>query len=306
MEPRDPEAWPPLVFDAPVLRGLDARARREISDAGRLVHVAEGEVVYRAGDEGASFFVVASGRVALRALRRGDDAESELRAAGPGESFGEESTVGLGRRAGAVAVAAGAVAEIPVHVFRRAAARSGKAEVAERLQRSLERTATMDLLRTLAVTRDLGPRDLDVLLDATTHRRVERGQHVYRQGDPASELFLLADGMVQIQVEEGERLHVRAYLSRGDFFGDAEIEEANGRPRRSSAVASGPSLLLVVPARVFRDLAARHPALLPSLRRVAEDQERPPSAPWWRRRRPTRPSTPSAICTASRWRARSW
>ena len=77
--------------------------------------------------------------------------------------------------------------------------------------------------------------------------------------------------MVQIQVEEGDRLHVRAYLGRGDFFGDEEIQD--GRPREASAVASGASLLLAVPARVVRDLAARHPALLPGLRRVAEDQE---------------------------------
>jgi Fe-S-cluster-containing dehydrogenase component/CRP-like cAMP-binding protein len=279
MDPRQPaptpdarEAWPAVVFEAPVFRGLDPRARREIGDAGQLLRLAEGDVVYRTGDEGASFFVVASGRVALRAVRRGDDAESELRAVGPGESFGEESTVGLGRRAVAVALSAAAVAEIPVHVFRRAAARSGKAEVAERIERTLQRSATADLLRTLAGTRDFGPRDLDVLLDATTRRRVERGQPVYRQGDPASEVFLIADGMVQIQVEDAERLHVRAYLSRGDFFGDAEIEQGNG-PRRSSAVASGPSLLLVVPAAVFRDLAARHPSLLPSLRRLAEDNE---------------------------------
>ncbi len=136
------------MFDAAVLRGLDARARREIEDAGRLVSVNEGGVVYRAGDEGASFFVVAEGRVSLRAVRRGDGGETELRAAGPGESFGEESTVGLARRAAAVALEPGAVAEIPVHVFRRAVARSGKAEVAARLERSLTRTATADLLRT--------------------------------------------------------------------------------------------------------------------------------------------------------------
>ncbi len=269
VEPR--ETWPPVVFDAAVLRGLDARARREIGDAGRLLHVDPGGVVYRAGDPGDSFFVVASGRIALSAVRRGDDHASELRAAGPGDSFGEECTVGLGRRAAALAQGEGAtVAEIPVHVFRRAAARSGKAEVAERLERSLTRTATADLLRALAFTRDLGPRDLDVLLDAVSHRRVERGQAVYRQGDPATELFLIADGMVQIQVEDGDRLHVRAYLSRGDFCGDAEV--IAGGSRASSAVAGGPSLLLAVPAPVFRDLAARHPALLPSLRRVAEDQ----------------------------------
>src|SRR5262245_28806599 len=206
------EPWPAVIFDAPVLRGLDARARREIEGAGRLVTPLEGGVVYREGDESASFFVVASGKVELRAVRRGDDQESALRAAGPGESFGEESTVGLGRRATAVALERSTVAEIPVHVFRRAAARSGKAEVAERMERSLTRVATADLLRTLAFTRDLGPRDHDVLLDAIAHRKVERGQPIYRQGDPAADLFLIADGLVQIQVEDGDRLHVRAYL----------------------------------------------------------------------------------------------
>src|SRR5262249_11787631 len=149
------DPWPPVVFDAPVLRGLDARARREIEGAGQLRSPLEGAVVYRAGDEGASFFVVASGRIALRAVRRGDDRAGALRAAAPGESFGEESTVGLGRRATAIALERSTVAEIPVHVFRRAAARSGKAEIAERIERSLKRAASADLLRTLAFTRDL-------------------------------------------------------------------------------------------------------------------------------------------------------
>ncbi len=277
MDPRssDPAisaaAWPAVVFDAPVLRGLDARARREIAEAGRLRDLLEGALVYRSGDEGASFFVVASGEIALRAVRRGDDHESELRAAGPGESFGEESTVGLGRRATATATERARVAEIPVHIFRRAAARSGKAEIADRLERVLQRSATRDLLGTLAFTRDLPASDLDILLDTVVHRRVARGEPVYRQGDAASDLYLIADGMVQIQTEDSDRLRVRAYLGRGDFFGDAEVIER--RPRASSAVAGGPSVLLAVPAKVFRELAAAHPALLPSLGRIAADQQ---------------------------------
>ncbi len=277
MDPRasDPAApaaaWPAVVFDAPVLRGLDARARREIAEAGRLRELLEGAEVYRSGDEGASFFVVASGKIALRAVRRGDDHESELRAAGPGESFGEESTVGLGRRATAAATERARVAEIPVHIFRRAAARSGKAEIAERLERVLQRSATRDLLGTLAFTRDLPARDLDILLDTVVHRRVARGEPVYRQGDAASDLFLIADGMVQIQTEDGDRLRVRAYLGRGDFFGDAEVVARC--ERATSAVAGGPSVLLAVPAKVFRELAAAHPALLPSLGRIAADQQ---------------------------------
>jgi Fe-S-cluster-containing dehydrogenase component len=270
-DPAAPAAWPPVVFDAPVLRGLDARARREIAEAGRLRELLEGAEVYRSGDEGASFFVVASGKIALRAVRRGDDHESELRAAGPGESFGEESTVGLGRRATATATERARVAEIPVHIFRRAAARSGKAEIADRLERVLQRSATRDLLGTLAFTRDLPARDLDVLLDTVVHRRVARGEPVYRQGDAATDLYLIADGMVQIQTEDGDRLRVRAYLGRGDFFGDAEVVARC--ERTTSAVAGGPSVLLAVPAKVFRELAAAHPALLPSLGRIAADQQ---------------------------------
>ncbi|MEO7331407.1 MAG: cyclic nucleotide-binding domain-containing protein, partial [Minicystis sp.] len=208
------DAWPAIVFDTPVLRGLDARAEREIMEAGRLRELDTGAVVYRAGDEGASFFVVASGKVALRAQKRGDERESELRRAGAGESFGEECTVGLSRHAGAVTTEPSLVAEIPVHIFRRAAGRSGKAEIAERLERGLQRSATRDLLRTLAITRDLPARDLDVLLDAVSHRKIARGQTVYRQGDLAAELFLIAEGLVQIQSEDGDRVHVRAYLSR--------------------------------------------------------------------------------------------
>ncbi len=269
--PRTPEAWPLVVFDAPVLRGLDARARREIADAGRLRDLAEGAVVYRAGDEGPSFFVVAAGSVAMAALRRGDDRESEIRVAKPGESFGEESTVGLTRRATASAKEPATIAEIPLSVFRRAIARKGTSDITARIERSLARSATSDLLRTLAVTRDLPVREIDVLLDTVTLKRFERGEHVVRQGEPANELFLVADGLVQIQVEDDERLRVLAFLARGDFFGDMEI--LAGTPRAASAVASGPTVLAAVPARVFREIASAHPGLLPSLRRLAEDQE---------------------------------
>ncbi|WP_433937595.1 cyclic nucleotide-binding domain-containing protein [Sorangium cellulosum] len=263
-------AWPPGVFDAPLLRGLDERARREIAEAGRLRALAPDEVAYRAGDAGDAFFVVASGRVALRATRRGDDRETEVRTAAVGDVLGEEAVVGMSRRTTAVALAESVLAEIPVHLFRRAAGRSGKAEVAERLERALRRSATRDLLGTLAFTRDLDPEDIEALLDAVGHRRFERGQAVYRVGDPAAELWLIAEGMVQIQTEDGDRIHVRAYLTRGDFFGDVELDE--GRSRAASAVASGAVTLLSVPAKTFAALARKHPDLIPRLRRITGEQ----------------------------------
>ncbi|MEZ4296208.1 MAG: cyclic nucleotide-binding domain-containing protein [Polyangiaceae bacterium] len=267
--PRRPsERWPLTVLDAPVLRGLDERARREIEAAGALLRREAGEVVYRAGETGDTFYVVAEGTVALRAVKRGDDGETELRAAEPGASFGEEATIGVARRATAVASERALVAEIPVHVFRRAAGRAGKAEQAERMERALQRAATRDLLRTLALTRDLPAASADALLDSVAHRSFERGEVVYEQGAAPTDVWLIADGLIQIQTEEDERLHVRAFLSRGDFFGDVEVLE--GGSRRTTAAASGPSRLLSIPAKAFRALAAKHPDLPLSLRRVAD------------------------------------
>ncbi|WP_437751159.1 cyclic nucleotide-binding domain-containing protein [Sorangium sp. So ce1389] len=264
--PDHPRAWPAGVFDAPLLRGLDERARREIAGAGRLRALSPDEVAYRAGDIGDVFFVVASGRVSLRAMRRGDDRETDVRTAAVGDVLGEEAVVGMSRRTTAVALAPSVLAEIPVHLFRRAAGRSGKAEIAEKLERALRRSATRDLLGTLAFTRDLDPEDIEALLDTVSHRRFERGQAVYRTGDPAAEMWLIAEGMVQIQTEDGDRIHVRAYLTRGDFFGDAELDE--GRSRATSAVASGAATLLSVPAKTFAALARKHPELIPRIRRV--------------------------------------
>jgi len=264
--------WPSRVFDAPVLRGLDERARREIRDAGRLVHLRAGQVLYREGDGGEAFFVVAEGRVGLTAIRRGDERATDLREAGPGGSFGEEATVGASRRATATALEKVVAAEVPVHVFRRAAGRSGRAEVAEKLERALRRAATRDLLRAAALTRELDEAKLDILLDAARVSQTARGQTIYRRGDPSTELWLVGDGLVQIQTtDDDDRLHVRAYLSKGDFFGDLELE--HGGPRSSTAIAAGPCVLIAIPVDVVDHLADGDAELLPRLRRVSAGKQ---------------------------------
>lgn len=265
-----PAPWPDVVWTAPALSGVDARGRRELEAAGRLARLGSGEELFRAGDPSDSFFVVARGKVALRTVRRGDDGESELRTASPGQSLGEEAVVPAARRSTAAASEDSVVAEVPVHVFRRVVERAGHGARAASLERELSRAATRDLLRTLALSRDLPDAEIEELLDAASYRRLERGEAAYRQGDPARELFLVADGLIQIQIDDGDRLHVRAYVGRGDFFGDGELD--TDAPRAAGAVAAGPTLLLSVPAPRIAAVAGRHPDLLARLRRIASHQ----------------------------------
>ncbi|HZO15184.1 MAG TPA: cyclic nucleotide-binding domain-containing protein [Polyangiaceae bacterium] len=263
--------WPSAVFDAPLLRGLDERGKGELVQAGRLIQLAGGDVLFRRGDRGQALFIVAGGKVALEGVRRGDDLESELREVAMGDSCGEEACIGATFRATASAREASLVAELPVALVRRALVRAGGQEVAERFERRARRRATAELFATLAFTAQLDERDREMLLDAAIFRELGRGEIVYRVGEVATHLWLVADGMVQLQTEDEERLRVRAYLVRGDFFGDEELLGA--RVRRTTAVASGASLLVGIPAQVARTIADRNPQLLRKLRRVAETQQ---------------------------------
>ncbi|MFO0616427.1 MAG: cyclic nucleotide-binding domain-containing protein [Polyangiaceae bacterium] len=242
---------------------------------------APSRTLYRANDPCDAFFVVARGELTISAKRRGEDVESVLRRAHTGDAFGEEAFASPRRRATAAAASsAPALAEIPVHIFRRAAVRSGKAELAERLERAMQRAATRDVLRTTVLGAELDKETFDMVLDAATTRTVARGESIYRAGESAEAMFIVAEGRVQIQVEDDARLRVRGYLGPGDFFGDEEIlfdAAAAGRgggARAAGAVASGATSLVEIPAAVVRAVAAREPRLFARYRRIAADEQR--------------------------------
>jgi Fe-S-cluster-containing dehydrogenase component/CRP-like cAMP-binding protein len=261
-------AWPEVVWDASMLRGLDPRARGEIEAAGRLRDVRAGEVIYRPGDPADALYVIASGRCELLGVRRGDADSALIRQAKAGDVFGEEGAVAAfsTRQLEARCERAALIAEVPLVVLKRAAARAGGADRFVQIERALRRAATLDLLRTIGFTRALSDGDLDVLLDAARHVHVDRGEHVYREDDEAGDAFFVVDGLLQAQTTEQGKPRIEAYLTRGDLFGDEELEER--RPRGLSVVASGPTWLVAIPRDVFVVVARRNHGRLDEARRL--------------------------------------
>lgn len=265
------ESWPASVFGLGVLKSLDQRGQVEVERAGESVRARSGDVIYESGELGDAFFVVVSGTVVLRAVRRGDEHPSDIRTVGPGQSFGEECALGGGKRQ-AQAVAQGdlALVKVPVVVFQRALERAGGSTIAAREMRRLRRGALSDLLRTVSLTRDLKDEDHEALLDAVEMVEVDGGQALFEPGDPARAAYLVVDGLLQLQTEDGDQVLVRAYLSPGDLLGD---EAALAQSRHTvRAVALGKSACLAVPGEVLRGLADRRPELLPRARRVAQER----------------------------------
>ena len=259
------------ALDAPLLRELDGAARAALDAAWHVIDLAPGAAAFRAGDPAESFYLVVAGAVELTGLRRGDEQASTVRIARAGDSFGEEAMLtGIARRVTATAIEASRVAEIPIAVFRRVTGRAG-GRAAEREWRYLTRAAARDLLAASAFARHLSADDGEILLDGMRLEPIERGARLYEPGDRADAAYLLLEGVVQIQREEGERVSVSAYLTRGDFFGDQEA--LAGAPRAAAAVATGDGWCALVPAALLRTLADRNPGLFARLRRVADAQQ---------------------------------
>jgi Fe-S-cluster-containing dehydrogenase component len=105
-----------------------------------------------------------------------------------------------------------------------------------------------------------------VLLDGATLDRFARGAEIVHAGDRAEHVYVVAEGLVQLQRDGA----VQAYLARGDFFGDDEAMA--GGVYAATAVAAGDTWCAVLPRSVVRTIADRNPGVLTKWRRVAAAQ----------------------------------
>lgn len=104
-----------------------------------------------------------------------------------------------------------------------------------------------------------GPRR-NVLLDAATLVSRPDGARVYATGDPGNGLWGVIEGRVRLMdyPVAGAEVLVRS-LGPGAWFG--ELSTLDGGPRPQDAVASGKTVLLHVPQRVYDRLARTTPEL---------------------------------------------
>src|SRR5262245_4045512 len=70
-----------------------------------------------------------------------------------------------------------------------------------------------------------------------TPRQFGDGQHVFRQGDPGQEIFLICSGKVEVYWERDGQTFVLAQLEAGDYFGEMALIDAAPRSASVRAVA---------------------------------------------------------------------
>ena len=113
--------------------------------------------------------------------------------------------------------------------------------------------------------------DLLVLAGSVTTRSFKAGQLIFNQGDAGSEMFIVADGHVNIHLpgEASRRVSLKD-IARGEYFG--ELALFDDKPRSASALATTDALLLELDhaTRSSAYLERRPRAAMAILRTMAE------------------------------------
>ncbi|VTT96703.1 cyclic nucleotide-binding protein : Cyclic nucleotide-binding domain (CNMP-BD) protein OS=Rhodopirellula sp. SWK7 GN=RRSWK_03149 PE=4 SV=1: Fer2_4: Fer4_9: cNMP_binding: Fer4_7 [Gemmataceae bacterium] len=104
-----------------------------------------------------------------------------------------------------------------------------------------------------------------LLTEGAEFRRVEAGDGIVAEGDPASDFYMVRLGTVRVFTTIGGREQVLRLLSAGDHFGEGALLADRPGMRSASVAALDPVELVRVPGTVFRKLIDAFPVLRESL-----------------------------------------
>lgn len=95
---------------------------------------------------------------------------------------------------------------------------------------------------------------LAIFQDSPKAKAVAAGSHLFRQGEPANEMYVVLSGRIEIR-RDGQVIEV---LEPGAIFGEMAIVDE--RPRSADAVAVADSSVEPVDAEWFKHLIRKSPS----------------------------------------------
>lgn len=120
----------------------------------------------------------------------------------------------------------------------------------------------IQLLADAAIFRGVVPAELEALRPAVRLRRFGRDEHVFREGDPGSHIYVVRTGQVKIvRVGTAGTEIVFAVVGPGEVFGELSVFEPDGE-RSADAIALEPTECALIARDPVVAFLLAHPALL--------------------------------------------
>jgi CRP-like cAMP-binding protein len=270
--PRSPEPVPPPspagLPRVPIFSDLSRDAFVALTRAMALRRVNEGEIVLSEGDGGTSFYVVATGRLAVS--KRDDQGEAVVLARlGEGDFFGEMALLSGAPRAATV------IAEEPSELLEFRAddllAIAGKhPHLASSLRRFYRQRLLANAMAVSPLFRPFPKGDRKLIMERFRAREVAEGETVIREGEPSDGLYVVLDGTVDVVKRREGAPAVVSQLREGDLFG--EMSCLRKAPASASVVVRRAGTLLRLPRKDFDALVLAYPQILELVSELSEER----------------------------------
>jgi CRP-like cAMP-binding protein len=252
----------------PIFSDLSRDAFLELT-AGMVLHRhAAGDVILREGEEGTSFFVVASGQLSVT---RRDEKGSIIALArlGEGDFFGEMAILsGAPRAATVTAEEPSEVLEFPAQVLLDIARRHP--HLATSLRRFYRQRLLANAMAVSPVFRPFGKGDRKLIMERFLAREVKPGDVVVREGSRSDGLYVVLEGAVEVRkLRDGAEVVV-GQLREGDLFG--EMSCLRKTPATATVVVKRAGTLLRLPRKDFDELVLTYPQILELVSELSDER----------------------------------
>jgi CRP/FNR family cyclic AMP-dependent transcriptional regulator len=134
-----------------------------------------------------------------------------------------------------------------------------------------------ELLRSIPLFEGLKVDDLQALAASVSARSFKAGQMIFNQGEPGSEMFIVADGHVNIHLpgDASRRVSLKD-IARGEYFG--ELALFDDKPRSASALATTDATVLELSRQTLSDYLERRPRTAMAILRTMSERLRETNA----------------------------
>jgi len=277
IDPIRTSAPPPAGFKqlprTPLFSDMPKEALAEALSGMEVRTVAPGDRIIAEGEQGHSFFVLASGRV--RVEKASPDGPLTLAILGEGAFFGEMALLQDGpRTASVVAETACDVLELDRTLLERLV--ENHAPVAKALQRFYQQRLLGTATATHPFFLPFTPSERRQLSERFQARPFAAGEVVIAEGKKGDGLYMLLTGVLAVHAGNPRREVAR--LGPGQIVGEMSL--LNDQPTNAEVRAETESWVLRLGKDSFTEVVSHRPEVLAVLQRVAEDRhEGRPSAP---------------------------
>lgn len=259
---------PPPLPHIPIFSDLSKDAFVALT-AGMVLHrFGPGETILREGDEGTSFYVLASG--ALGVSKRDDKGHViPLAKLGEGDFFGEMAILsGAPRAASVTAEAPSEVLEFPADVL--LALARHHPHLATSLKKFYRQRLLANAMAVSPIFRPFGKGDRKIIMERFLAREAKPGDVIIREGVPSDGLYVVLEGSVEVKkLREGAEVVV-GELREGDLFG--EMSCLRKTPATATVVVKRRGTLLRLPRRDFDMLVLTYPQILELVSELSDER----------------------------------